>query len=157
MAVDAKTEALIARLTTMLEPVVVDQELELVELQFRREPAGWVLRLIIDGPQGISLDDCSRVSREVGHLLEVEDPIEWPYRLEVSSPGLDRPLKRERDYLRCLGKKAKIVTKAPIAGGSHFVGVLRGFADGVITVEAEQGLVAIPFAEVQRARLVIDL
>ena len=89
MAVDAKTEALIARLAAMLEPLVVDLELELVELQFRREPAGWVLRLIIDGPQGISLDDCSRVSREAGHLLEVEDPIEWPYRLEVSSPGLD--------------------------------------------------------------------
>ncbi len=156
MAVDAKTEALIARLTALLEPVVADQELELVELQFRREPAGWVLRLIIDAPEGISLDDCSQVSREAGHLLEVEDPIEWPYRLEVSSPGLDRPLKRERDYERCLGKKAKIVTREPIAGSNHFVGVLRGFAAGMITVETEQGMIAIPFAVVQRARLVVE-
>ncbi|HSR37130.1 MAG TPA: ribosome maturation factor RimP [Desulfurivibrionaceae bacterium] len=156
MAVDAKTEALIARLTAMLEPVVVDLELELVELQFRREPAGWVLRLIIDGPQGISLDDCSRVSREVGHLLEVEDPIEWPYRLEVSSPGLDRPLKRERDYLSCLGKKAKIVTREPVGGSNNIVGMLRGFADGTITVETEQGMIAIPMAVVTRARLVVE-
>ncbi|MEW6595475.1 MAG: ribosome maturation factor RimP [Thermodesulfobacteriota bacterium] len=140
----------------MLEPVVEDQELELVELQFRREPAGWVLRLIIDGPQGISLDDCSRVSREVGHLLEVEDPIEWPYRLEVSSPGLDRPLKRERDYIRCLGKKAKIVTREPIGGSNHIVGMLRNFADGVITVESDQGLLDIPLAVVTRARLVVE-
>lgn len=155
MAVDAKTEALIARLTVMLEPVV-DQGLELVELQFRREPAGWVLRLIIDGPDGISLDDCSRVSREAGHLLEVEDPIEWPYRLEVSSPGLDRPLKCERDYLRCLGKKAKIVTKEPVGGSNHTVGLLRGFADGIIEVETGQGMVAIPLAGVTRARLVVE-
>ena len=156
MAVDAKTEALIARLTAMLEPVVADLELELVELQFRREPAGWVLRLVIDAPEGISLDDCSRVSREVGHLLEVEDPIEWPYRLEVSSPGLDRPLKRERDYVRCLGKKAKIVTREPIAGSQHLVGVLRNFADGVVTVESDQGLIDIPLAVVTRARLVVE-
>lgn len=156
MAVDAKTEALTRRLSEMLEPVVLDQGLELVELQFRREPLGWVLRLIIDGPEGITLDDCSRVSREAGHLLEVEDPIEQRYHLEVSSPGLDRPLKCERDYVRCLGKKAKIVTSAAIDGEHHVVGVLAKVADGVVTVQTEKGEVAIPLASVRRARLLVE-
>ena len=156
MAVDAKIEALTARLTGMLEPVVLGQGLELVELQFRREPVGWVLRLIIDGPDGISLDDCSRISREAGHLLEVEDPIEQHYHLEVSSPGLDRPLKCERDYVRCLGKKAKIVTAEAIAGEHQVVGVLARVADGVVTVQTEKGEVAVPLATIRRARLVVE-
>lgn len=156
MAVDGKTEALIARLVEMLEPLILEQGLELVELQFRREPVGWVLRLIVDRPEGVTLNDCSQLSREVGHLLEVEDPIEQRYNLEVSSPGLDRPLKRERDYVSCLGKKAKITTREPIGNTRQFVGVLERVDDGAVTVRTDNGLVQIPIAGVLKARLVVE-
>ncbi len=149
--------ALIKRLTDLLEPVVEDHGLELAELQFRREAPGWVLRLVLDSEQGVGIDDCARVSREVSHLLEVEDPIEQAFHLEVSSPGLDRPLKREQDYRRCRGKRAKIVCRAPIAEQTVFIGELGELLAGVVTVVTEEtGPVAIPLENIRRARLIVE-
>ncbi|MGV1099980.1 ribosome maturation factor RimP [Thiovibrio sp. JS02] len=147
---------LLKKLTELIEPVVEDFGLELVELQFRREAPGWVLRLIIDSEVGVSIDDCANVSREVGHLLEVEDLIEQAYTLEVSSPGLDRPLKKEKDFVRCKGKKAKVVVHQTIAGQNAFVGVIEGFQAGNIVLATEQGTVDIPFTTVKKARLVVE-
>lgn len=152
----AGESALVRRLNELLEPVVLDHGLELAELQFRRESQGWVLRLIIDADDGVSIDDCARVSREVSHLLEVEDPIEQPFHLEVSSPGLDRPLKRERDYSRSRGKMAKLVCREEIDGQNVIIGRLGDLADGVITVETETGPVPVPLAAVRRAKLVVE-
>ncbi|HET97565.1 MAG TPA: ribosome maturation factor RimP [Desulfurivibrio alkaliphilus] len=148
--------ALIKRLTDLLEPVVADYGLELAELQFRREAPGWVLRLVLDGEHGVGIDECARVSREVSHLLEVEDPIEQPFHLEVSSPGLDRPLKRERDYQRCRGKKAKIVCRQPLDEQTVFIGELGELLDGVVTITTESGPTAIPLENIRRARLVVE-
>ncbi|MFH7326908.1 ribosome maturation factor RimP [Desulfurivibrio sp. C05AmB] len=152
----AGESALVRRLTELLEPVVLDYGLELVELQFRREAPGWVLRLILDGDQGVSIDDCARVSREASHLLEVEDPIEQAFHLEVSSPGLDRPLKRERDFVRCRGKLAKVVSREQIDDQNVFIGRLGEVADGAVTLETEAGPVRIPLAAISRAKLVIE-
>lgn len=152
----AADKALSARLTELLQPVVEDHGLELADLQFRREPAGWVLRLVIDGDDGVTLDDCTRISREVSHLLEVEDPIEQAFNLEVSSPGLDRPLKREQDYRRCRGRKAKLVCREPIAGEPVVIGEIGEMAEQVVTIITEAGPVAVPLAQVKRARLVIE-
>ena len=152
----AGESALVRRLNELLEPVVLDHGLELAELQFRREAQGWVLRLTIDADDGVSIDDCARVSREVSHLLEVEDPIERPFHLEVSSPGLDRPLKRERDYLRSRGKMAKLVCREEIDGQNVIIGRLGDLADGVVTVETETGPVPVPLAAVRRAKLVVE-
>ncbi|ADH86562.1 ribosome maturation factor RimP [Desulfurivibrio alkaliphilus] len=152
----AGESALIQRLHELLEPVVLDHGLELAELQFRREAPGWVLRLIIDADDGVGLDDCTRVSREVSHLLEVEDPIEQAFTLEVSSPGLDRPLRRERDYVRCRGKMAKIVCTRQIEGQNVVIGRLGEVADGAVTVETDAGPVKVPLAAVRRARLVVE-
>ena len=159
----AETGALTGRLQQMIEPVVLDYGLDLVELQFRREDAGWVLRLIVDGEQGVGIDDCACISREVSHLLEVEDPIERSYQLEVSSPGLDRPLKRERDYIRCRGKLAKIVCREPVEGELVFQGRLGELHDGVIDLELEAeegegdpGVVSIPLYTVKRAKLIVE-
>lgn len=145
-----------ARLQHLLEPVVEGCGLELVELQFRREAPGWVLRLIIDCEGGVSVDHCAEVSREVGHLLEVEDPIEQAYHLEVSSPGLDRPLKRERDFVRCVGKKAKVVLLEPLEGQFSLVGIIVGVEQGGITLDTGQGPVVIPFDQMKKARLVVE-
>ncbi len=166
----AEESALVRRLTELLEPVVLDYGLELVELQFRREEPGWVLRLIIDGDDGVGIDDCSKISREVSHLLEVEDPIAQAFQLEVSSPGLDRPLKRERDFTRSRGKLAKIVCREEIDGQKVFSGRLGELTAGVISLEiaadAAAGpasgddpaprVVRIPLTAISRAKLVIE-
>lgn len=148
---------MVQELSALVEPVVEDHGCELVELQFRRETRGWVLRLIVDKDGGISLDDCAGISREVGHLLEVEDPIEQSYTLEVSSPGLDRPLKREKDFIRCLGKKAKVTTREPLEGEQVFVGLIEGVAAGNIQLSTGKGEVAIPFERILKARLVVEI
>jgi len=147
---------LLGKLIELVEPVVLGFGLELAELQFRREMHGWVLRVIIDSEQGVSVDDCAQVSREVGHLLEVEDLIEQAYALEVSSPGLDRPLKRERDFVRAKGKKAKVVVREAVAGQHNIVGVIQEAGDGRITVLTDDGPLEIVLASVKKARLVID-
>ncbi len=156
LAEKEKEQSLQDRLHALLEPVVEDFALELVELQFRREAAGWVLRLVIDSAQGVSLEDCANLSREVGHILEVEDPIEQAYNLEVSSPGLDRPLKKEKDFLRCSGKKAKVVLREPMAGQNVFVGLIDGFLDGSILLATGEEVLRIPLTVVKKARLVVE-
>ena len=104
----AETNYIVDKITAVIGPVVVEKGYELVEIQFRNEQHGWVLRIIIYKEEGIGVDDCAAVSREVGHILEVEDVIQQKFHLEVSSPGLDRPLTTSRDFLRNIGKKVKI-------------------------------------------------
>ena len=147
---------MVRTLTQLLEPVVLGFGCELVELQFRREAPGWVLRLIIDSEKGIGIDDCSMISREAAHLLEVEDPIEQAYSLEVSSPGLDRPLKSERDFLRCKGKKAKVVVREPIDGQNQWIGLIEDATQESVTLRVDHGIIEIPFIRMKKARLVIE-
>ena len=157
MSENTATESpLVKHLIQLAEPVVESFGLELAELQFCRESHGWVLRLILDSDQGVSLDDCAKVSREVGHLLEVEDIIEQSFQLEVSSPGLDRKLKRPKDYIRCKGKKAKMTLRIPIDGENTFVGVLEDFKDGVVTLATDHGKINIDYDQVRKARLVVE-
>ena len=152
-----QTDTLHNRLTALIEPVVIDLELELVEVQFRREASGWVIRLIIDKEDGVSLDDCSAVSREVGRLLEVEDPIEQPYKLEVSSPGLERPLTKEKDYLRFLHRKAKIKTREPVDNQRVFVGTIEDLHNKVLTLRTDRGDIQLPIDIIATARLVFEM
>ena len=110
--------------------------LELVEVEYKREGHGMVLRLYIDRPGGVTLDDCSEVSRELSALLDVEDVIPGRYTLEVSSPGLNRPLTKEADYLRSIGRLVKIRTRllTPDDRGNPrktFLGELLGYEDGI--------------------------
>ena len=152
-----QTNTLHRQLTALIEPVVIDLELELVEVQFRREASGWVLRLIVDKEDGVSLDNCAAVSREVGRLLEVEDPIEHPYLLEVSSPGLERPLTKEKDYLRFLHRKAKIKTSEPIDNQRIFVGTIENLHNKELTLRTDSGDVQLRLAMIAKARLVFEM
>ena len=95
----------------LITPILDDLAYELVDLQMRQEGRTLALVIYIDKPGGVTLDDCVRVSREVGAIMEIEDPIKSAYRLEVSSPGLDRPLKKAADFERFAGKKAKLKSK----------------------------------------------
>src|SRR4030066_246181 len=91
---------IVDRLRAMAEPILLGERMELVDIEYRRESKGWVLRLYIDKEGGVTLDDCTRISQEVGRSLDVEDFISTPYTLEVSSPGLARPLKKEKDFMK---------------------------------------------------------
>ncbi|MEJ2269224.1 MAG: ribosome maturation factor RimP, partial [Desulfobulbaceae bacterium] len=116
----------------------------------------WVLRLVIDKQEGVSLDDCAAVSREIGQLLDIEDFIDQAYNLEVSSPGLNRPLKSMADFQRFIGSKAKIKTIAPIAGEHVFVGRIQQTSGDTIILEIGGTELRIPFEQVSKARLEVE-
>ena len=138
-------------------PVLEEMGLELVEVQYRREQSGWVLRLIIDKQDGISLEDCAAVSREISQLLDIEDFVDQAYNLEVSSPGLNRPLKSMADFERFTGRMAKIKTIEPIAGEHVFIGRIKKTDGETIILEIGRKEVTMPFSQVARARLEIEL
>lgn len=143
--------------TALVKPVLAEHDLELFDVQFQREQSGWVLRLIIDREaEGVTLDDCATISREVGYLLEVEDLVDCSYRLEVSSPGLDRPLRGEADFVRFTGRRAKVTTREPIGGQQSFVGVLEQVKDNELFLAGEKGVVHIPLAGITKARLEVE-
>jgi ribosome maturation factor RimP len=137
-------------------PVLVELGLELVEVQYRREQSGWVLRLIIDKQEGVSLDDCTAASREIGQLLDIEDFIDQAYNLEVSSPGLDRQLKSMADFQRFVGRKAKIKTDEPIGGERVFVGRIQQTSGDTIILEIGGTELRIPFEQVSKASLEVE-
>ncbi len=147
-----------ARFRALAEPILGDLGLELVDAEFRREAHGWVLRLYMDRPGGVTLDDCQRVSEELGVHLDVEDFIGYPYHLEVSSPGLDRPLTRDQDFVRFAGQEARVSTREALQGRRNFRGRLAGLEDGAVLLDLPDGQrVVIPRELILRARLEPEL
>jgi len=143
-----------AAVEAVVEPVVAGMGYELVELQSAN--GGRMLRLFIDKPGGINVEDCAAVSRQLSRVLEVEG-IEYD-RLEVSSPGLDRPLRKGSDFVRFTGQKADVRMRTPDATGRRrFVGILRGAEDGRVAMEFEGQTVRLELDDVERARLVPEL
>ena len=143
----------------LLERTVDGLGYELVSVELSNR--GRMLRIFIDkpmaGPQdagatGITVDDCARVSNQLARVLEVED-IDYD-RLEVSSPGLDRPLKKEADFARFAGEQARLTLRVPVAGRRNFTGVMRAVAEGKLQLEIEGGMVSIELANIDKARLV---
>jgi ribosome maturation factor RimP len=145
------------RITALAGPIVKELNLELVDVQYRKEGANWYLRLFIDKEGGVDVEDCKLVSEKVGQALDEADPIPHSYYLEVSSPGVERPLKKKDDYIRFRGQPIKLKTYAPIAGRKSFRGLLQGVdADNVI-LEVEKKQIAIPLEQVAKAHLVLEL
>lgn len=143
---------------------------ELVDLEYQLEPGGWVLRVFIDFPVDeaapggaeadaprISLKDCETASRHLGTVLDVEDPIASTYRLEVSSPGVFRPLRKERDFKRFAGELVKIQTHDLVEGRRNFKGRLQAADDGVVTVEVDGKHYQLPLERIRKARLEVEL
>ncbi len=149
------TESIIAAIEEYAGPILDDAGLELVEIQFRREGHGWVLRIFIDKEQGVTIDDCARVSREINTWLDVEDLIEHAFHLEVSSPGLERPLKKSADYERFAGRKARIKLKELRDDRRVFIGILGPVLDNEVTLIVDDKTVCIAFEEIARARLLL--
>ena len=131
-------------------------ELELFEVQFRREGHGWVLRVFIDSAEGVSLTQCSDVSRELGRFLDVEDIIDHAYNLEVSSPGLERPIRTIDEFRRYCGKKARMKVHEAIDGEKVFEGLLETNAGENIHLRLDDGrLMEFSFDMINKARLAI--
>lgn len=146
-------------MNAVAERVTGSRGFELVDVEAKRDRDEFVVRLYVDKEGGVSLDDLQTVSEEVSAILDAEDPIEAPYTLEVSSPGLDRPLKREDDYRRFVGRLARLSSYEPVEGRRHWTGRLLGLEDGVVAVrlEAEGGAECrIPFSKVAHARLEVE-
>jgi ribosome maturation factor RimP len=140
----------------LVEPIVSAEGLELVDLILKRGPKRWLLRIFIDHPEGINHGHCQNISRLVGAVLDVEDIIPKAYMLEVSSPGLDRPLKRPEDFDRFKERLIKIKLGFPINGKLLVKGRLKGIANNLVRVEGQEGLVSVPYENITEARLEVE-
>jgi ribosome maturation factor RimP len=147
-------------LWALAEPYVNDAGFDLVEVQSGREPTGWIVRLFVDvlreGQVPVSHADCERVSRDLSAALDVADMIPHAYQLEVSSPGLDRPLRRERDFARFAGQSARVKLADGVEGRRNFSGTIRGAKEGVVEIECEGRSYQLPIGQVAKANLVPD-
>lgn len=149
----ARDSGWIEEIRDLAEPLCESEGYELVHLEFQAEPGGRTLRLYIDQPGGISLDDCAAVSRQLSDLLDVALDDIGAYNLEVSSPGPERPLGKLEDFSRFQGCRAKIRTARPVEGQKNFTGILSGVDKGVVNLATVAKTVAIPYDLIQRARL----
>lgn len=144
-------------LDQIVEPVVSGLGYELVGTEFLPQGRHSLLRVYIDQPNGITVEDCESVSRQLSAVLDVEDPIPGNYTLEVSSPGLDRPLFTLEHFTRFLGCRSAIRLRTPVEGRRKIVGVLKNVENEVVTVATEEKDFALPFDLIEKANLVPDL
>jgi ribosome maturation factor RimP len=153
----------------LLEPIIDREGFELVEVEWGREGSAWVLRLFVDRQGGVTIDHCQELSRIVETVLDVEDLIEPAYNLEVSSPGVERPLRKPRDFDRFAGQRAHVKTYGPVesepppapgvaaaAPRKNWTGTLRGFKDGAVEIEVDGVLHRIPHDKIAKAHLEYD-
>jgi len=145
--------AVAQRVWELAEPLVLAAGLEVVDVQYRPEGGRQVLRLLLDRPEGgVTLDQLTGVSRELGDVLDAHDAVPGRYQLECSSPGVNRPLVRPVHFERALGKRVRVRTHTPIAGRRQFHGVLEAVAKGRVRVnDPDAGAVEIPLADVDKA------
>jgi ribosome maturation factor RimP len=144
------------QVTDLIEPILEDMDFELVDVEYLSKQGRWVLVITIDKETGVTIDDCARVSREIGDVIDVKDIIEKEYTLEVSSPGLNRPLKKEKDVIRAMGKKIKVKMAHPVEGRRNFTGYLRNYRDRVLCLEIEGKKVTLPWRDVEKANLIYE-
>ncbi len=141
-------------LRQLIEPVIESLGYELWHLEMIGGSSNGLLRIYIDHENGIALDDCERVSREVSAVLDVEDPLQSRYRLEISSPGLDRPLATEAHFQRFVGEKVRVTLFAPIEGSRKYKGLLTNSDQGEIRLNCDGVVINVPLSSIAKARLV---
>lgn len=143
----------------LLTPILTDLELELVDIEYVKEGKNWFLRIYIDKENGVDIEECGVVSERLSEKLDELDPITHNYFLEVSSPGAERPLKKEKDYEKAVGKNVFIKTYEPIDGEKTFEGLLKAFDGETVTVEVKiktrKKEFILPFDKIASARLAV--
>ncbi|NKI33798.1 ribosome maturation factor RimP [Wenzhouxiangella sp. XN79A] len=144
-------------LKALLKPAIEAMGFEFVGVEYLSNPKNRLVRIFIDrAPDGVSIDDCADVSREVSALLDVEDPVSGQYSLEVSSPGVERPLFEPGQYAAFAGEEAVLQLHAPIDGRRKLTGILRGADDARVEIEIDGAIVDVPFDAIRRANLKPD-
>jgi ribosome maturation factor RimP len=145
------------KLNNMFEPVIESMAYELIGVELTGSGNGTVLRVYIDADKGITVDDCQAVSYQVSGILDVEDPLHEHYTLEVSSPGLDRPLIKPEHFRQFIGSLVKIRSKESVLGRKNFKGILESFDGEYLTIAVDNEVYEIPFEIVEKANLVPEL
>lgn len=141
------------RIKQLLDPIVLEGSLELVDVEFHPSGKRWLLRVYIDKEGGVSISDCEYTSRELGRILDVEDVIEHPYTLEVSSPGLTRPLKKREDFERHRGKICRIITRERLYDRNEFEGEIGAVNDDRVEIIGKLDVFTIPICAIKKAHL----
>lgn len=154
MAISAKK--IVEQVIALVEPIVEELGFQLVDVEYVTERGRQVLRIYLDKDGGITVDECALVSNEVGDLIDVREIITHGYVLEVSSPGLNRPLRKEKDFIWAVGKKIKLKTVEPIEGRRNFTGYLKECSGGVIVLDLEGTEVTLPLEGLEKANLVYE-
>ncbi len=147
---------IIERIKELIDPFLDDSGIELVDMTYRRESSGMTIRLLVDTPEGVHIDECEAVNKALSELLDKEDFINERYVIEVSSPGLDRPIRTDRDFERSIGKKLDLTTFGPIDGRKTHSGILVGINDEEAILEAGGLSAIIPRDKIAMARLKIE-
>lgn len=151
-----KKSEIITVVTSLAEQAAAAAGVELVDIEYVKESGRYFLRVYIDKPNGVTVDDCHQVHIRMDQLLDEVDPIDHAYVLEVSSPGLDRPLKRIADYARNIGKRVNIKTYQLFEGMKQFEGTLTGVENDVIRLDLGVREIELPYDQIAKARLVVD-
>lgn len=153
MEMEDKQQQVIEQVWVLLEPVVEMEGFELVEVEYRREAPGWVLRLFMDRPDGVTIENCTQMSRLIGDVLDAEDVIPTFYHLEVSSAGLNRPLRKIGHYRQQIGRVIEVRTLMPIGNRRNFRGILQTVHEDRISLQCDGQLFEIGLDDVERAHL----
>lgn len=141
----------------LITPALNTEGLELVDVEYKKEGKDWALRVFIDKPGGITLQDCQATSHRVEDMIEIDGLIPSHYVLEVSSPGLDRLLKKEKDFLKYKGRRIRLTTFSPINHQKKFKGTIQDCKEDTLILEDRQKVVQIPLTNIAKARLEIEL
>jgi ribosome maturation factor RimP len=148
------------RIWRLAEPIAASEGMELIHVECLKMHSRWVFRLFLDKEGGISLDDCTLISNQLGDILDVHDLSRGPYTLEVSSPGLDRPISRDQDFIKFKGAKIKIKTLVKIDGAKNFQGILKDYVEEngrkIVRIDVAGKICNIPKKEIAKANLVDD-
>jgi len=157
VAMKTSDQDIIFNVKELLEPILTENKLELYDIEFKGLGRKGVLKVFIDSLDGVTIDNCANISRELSTLLDVHDVITNSYTLEVSSPGLMRALRKPGDFFRFMGKKVRIKTGVEIEDRNMFIGKLLEYKDDNVTVDTEGGVYVIPFSQIEKANLELDL
>ena len=137
----------------LAEPLLKTEGVRLIDVEYRREPKGRVLRVFIDKQGGVTLDDCAVISNQLGDILDAKMDCHEPYHFEVSSPGIDRPLTKPKHFVNFEGRRAVVRTNRPVEGESCFKGVLAGYSEGMVRLVVDGRPVTIPYETIVKAHL----
>ena len=140
----------------VVEPVINDDALDLVDVEYKKLGKTWTLRIFIDSNQGVTVDDCQKVSRQVADIIEIDDLISNPFVLEVSSPGLDRPLKKEKDFLRFKNKAIQVKTFSPMENRKIFHGTIQDCKNKILFLDEEGVSIEITLDKISQAKPIIE-